>query len=257
MRGLNSGKFLAAIATGFAVVSASVASAAVVLPYSGTFESDTLGGAPAGWQVPSYASVITGSSTNGLGTNAQVLSIVDGTSGDGGWEAVAEFGTHTAADGPLTVAFKFLIPAGENTTDLAIAVREGAGGLAGISSYLRIQAASNAISFYNVGNAFEGLFTGIQRDTWYEVTQQFDLSAETFSVQIDNLSDASPAQHVAYSGIAIYNQGENPTLDRLRITPDSGAVNILLDDVRITAVPEPVSAGLLGAAGLLLMRRRR
>ena len=236
---------------------ASTASRAdVILPYATGFETDAVNTVPAGWNPPVQPStsgaieVVDGSSTGGSGANQHVFQFKG--VGPSYWD-YADFAEIT--DQKVVVEFKVKLGIGTNGTDVKFLGR----GSGGQNSYIRLRAGTQmAFSYYDT--SFHDLLTGVVQGDWYSVKQTLDLTNKTFDITIDNLDNASPAQHVEMTGLAYSSLSGGPVnnINSWGVSRVSGGdVDFQVDDVAIhVVVPEPASLGLLSIGALLMAGQR-
>jgi len=108
---------------------------------------------------------------------------------------------------------------------------------------------------YHNGTAFTTLTTGLTLGTWYEFKITTDVANDTFDLMI---SDADGVYFSA-TGLAFRNAVDD--LDRMDFSTNAGngftGADYYIDDVSVSAVPEPASLGLLSFAGALILFFRR
>lgn len=251
------------------IVASSAASADVVVPYITGFESGdaSLGTVsstnPVGWNFPAIPpggsiAVVTGSSTDGWGANEQVLHF-NGTNASY-WGDTVRF--DHVVDQMLRVEFKVkLTNSGNNTnpTDFKFLGSDtgGAGYSAGRTTYIRLRGGSGHKFTYFDGGTEQDLMAGVIEGQWYNVIQTLDLANHTFDVTIVNLDN--PVQTITLSDLGFTTIG-GPAVNNMNffeISKVGNSGDFQFDDLGISVVPEPASAGLLVLGALMLCGRRR
>jgi hypothetical protein len=108
-------------------------------------------------------------------------------------------------------------------------------------------------------------WNALNRNTWYRSSTTWSFTTnQILSVSIDDLHDVAPATVVDVSGMGWFLAGGSaPTQPRptdFRIFGSGAGVNtnqVGWDNFSLTVVPAPGATLLLGAAGLIVVRRRR
>jgi hypothetical protein len=103
----------------------------------------------------------------------------------------------------------------------------------------------------NVGGIWQSSNTMWNCDTWYHLTMSVDYLAKSYDFFVDGTKiNASP--------IPFYNAASDNFV-QLRIFRGTGQAGMIVDDLAVSAVPEPGGLGslLAGGTAILLHRRRR
>lgn len=119
------------------------------------------------------------------------------------------------------------------------------------------------VLLYRNGGSTVNTTTALALDTNYRVSINVDLSnttQDTFSFKVTNLSTSVDLYNVTN----VSTRSPNTIPNRVVFDWGSNSGSLvdadpayLLDNVNVSAVPEPASMGLIGVAGLLALRRRR
>ncbi len=205
-----------------------------------------------------------GSSTGGSGANNQVGQYFRNDNTEAAQPTLRR--VFTAQTNPFEVSFKLRIDnASSDTYQLILHdITDGS------KSPIRFRFSANSFTAYGSStapptstNQFETLISSgnVRTGNWYEVRIFVDPSTQTFQTSVMNLDSTDTGQS-ATSSLMTYFLADTHTINRFAIEQASttSITSISIDDILITAIPEPVTAGLLGVAGtvmLLGMRRNR
>ncbi len=208
--------------------------------------------------------VVAGSSPGGSGANQQVLSVTNNTP-----DAYATFHRsfeRQTADGEndiirlelslkrtVTDASDYMIDVIDtvaSTITGPVIVRISGAGVVEIQS-------GNGAPGNGLLRTYLPTLGTLNTTDWYRFTITLDLSSQTFSVSVTNISTYSQSA----TSPALYFYTDVQAVDRFFVRSTATTANAelgwLIDDVLVQAIPEPALAPFLGVAGVLLATSRR
>ena len=245
-------------AAGFVALGAAAASLQAQTLIDSTFESDTVGLAPASpWTVTSITSPSSitvesvAQSPFSTGTRGLVWNDEDTTS----WGPVA-YAQFAAQSGALQLTFDFMLTASSPAPNLVINLGAVAGSASGSGPCLYLGRVVGKLQANNGSPSTIQDLANISTDTWYRVAVTVDVGEDTFDVSLQPYGGSS-----SVVGTGIGFRSEQTALQYVNIgdnTQTSAGGSVYLDNINVTAIPEPSSAAyaLLALAGIWLFGRK-
>lgn len=207
------------------------------------------------------ATVAAGSSTGGSGDNENIGSYFYDSTATGTFPTLRR--NFDIQSNPIQVSFKLRMD-NSNSVSQQLVLAQVTGGP--IQTAVRFRFSASTFSAYGAtttpggSQSIQSIISDVQIGDWYQVDIFVNQTDQTFQISVMNLDDTSAGQ----SGISslMYFWHDTTVINRFSFEQASvGQTGMSVDDIMITAaIPEPVTTGLLGLAGTVLlmgMRRNR